>query len=127
MAAKKVSRKKVVVNPGKDTPAPTENCDDKVMPEPEPTPDPPTITLVVDPNSPVVDTQEPEEANPIPVVPPVEIAIAKPPTINANCKCKQKNVNGSYFCFRLVQGRWVQSSAIPYPTQELCEDDNCND
>lgn len=55
----------------------------------------------------------------IPQFEPEEIATS------ADCKCKQKRPNGKYFCFRLVQGRWVQSSAVPFPTQELCEDANC--
>ncbi|MEP6927626.1 MAG: hypothetical protein ABI834_08320 [Ginsengibacter sp.] len=46
-------------------------------------------------------------------------------TINSNCKCKQKKSNGKFFCFRLVQGRWVQASGIPFPTQEMCEEVNC--
>ena len=45
--------------------------------------------------------------------------------ISGDCMCKQKRPNGKYFCFRLVQGRWVQSSAVPFPTQELCEEVNC--
>lgn len=45
--------------------------------------------------------------------------------INADCKCKQKRPNGKFFCFRLFQGRWVQASGIPFPTQELCEEINC--
>jgi hypothetical protein len=42
-----------------------------------------------------------------------------------DCKCKQKRPNGSFFCFRLEQGRWVQASAVPFPTRELCEEANC--
>ena len=45
--------------------------------------------------------------------------------ITGDCKCKQKRPNGSFFCFRLEQGRWVQASAVPFPTQELCEEANC--
>jgi hypothetical protein len=44
---------------------------------------------------------------------------------SGDCMCKQKRPNGKYFCFRLVQGRWVQSSAVPFPTQELCEEACC--
>jgi len=42
-----------------------------------------------------------------------------------DCMCKQKRPNGKYFCFRLVQGRWVQSSAVPFPTKEFCEEACC--
>ena len=45
--------------------------------------------------------------------------------ISGDCKCKQKRPNGKFFCFRLEQGRWVQSSFVPFPTQELCEEANC--
>jgi hypothetical protein len=55
----------------------------------------------------------------IPQIEPEEVAIS------GDCRCKQKRPNGKYFCFRLVQGRWVQSSAVPFPTQELCEEANC--
>ena len=44
---------------------------------------------------------------------------------SGDCMCKQKRPNGKYFCFRLIQGRWVQSSAVPFPTKELCEEANC--
>jgi hypothetical protein len=44
---------------------------------------------------------------------------------SADCMCKQKRRNGKFFCFRLVQGRWIQSSAVPFPTKELCEEANC--
>jgi hypothetical protein len=46
-------------------------------------------------------------------------------SVSADCKCKQKKRNGKFFCFRLVQGRWIQSSAVPFPTKELCEEANC--
>lgn len=42
-----------------------------------------------------------------------------------NCMCKQKKPGGKFFCFRLVQGRWVQSSGVPFPTKELCEEVSC--
>jgi len=45
--------------------------------------------------------------------------------LQEDCMCKQKKPNGKFFSFRLVQGRWVQSSAVPFPTQELCEEANC--
>ena len=44
---------------------------------------------------------------------------------SGDCMCKQKKPNGKFFCFRLVQGRWVQSSAVPFPTKELCEEACC--
>lgn len=42
-----------------------------------------------------------------------------------DCMCKQKKPNGKFFCFRLVQGRWEQASAVPFPTKELCEEASC--
>ena len=42
-----------------------------------------------------------------------------------NCMCKQKRPGGKFFCFRLVQGRWAQSSGVPFPTKELCEEVCC--
>lgn len=45
--------------------------------------------------------------------------------ISGDCMCKQKKPNGKYFSFRLEQGRWVQSSAVPFSTKELCEEVNC--
>ncbi|MEP6948192.1 MAG: hypothetical protein ABI863_02910 [Ginsengibacter sp.] len=42
-----------------------------------------------------------------------------------DCMCRQKRPNGKFFSFSLVQGRWVQSSAVPFPTKELCEEANC--
>jgi len=44
---------------------------------------------------------------------------------SGDCMCKQKKPGGKFFCFKLVQGRWVQSSAVPFPTKELCEEVNC--
>jgi hypothetical protein len=44
---------------------------------------------------------------------------------SGDCMCRQKKPNGKFFSFRLVQGRWVQSSAVPFPTKELCEEVNC--
>lgn len=54
----------------------------------------------------------------------LQSAIEETPT-SGDCMCKQKRPDGNYFCFRLEQGRWVQSSFIPFPTQELCEEANC--
>lgn len=55
--------------------------------------------------------------------------IPKPVTSAApkstGCKCKQKKPNGKFFCFRMVQGRWVQSSLIPFATKEACEEAMC--
>ena len=42
-----------------------------------------------------------------------------------DCMCRQKKPNGKFFCFRLIQGRWVQSSVVPFPTKELCEEVCC--
>lgn len=44
---------------------------------------------------------------------------------NATCKCMQKKPGGKYYCFKLVQGRWIQSSAIPFVTKEFCEEICC--
>ncbi|MEO8763658.1 MAG: hypothetical protein ABI416_05195 [Ginsengibacter sp.] len=44
---------------------------------------------------------------------------------DTDCMCKQKRPNGKFFNFKLVQGRWIQASAIPFPTKELCEEVNC--
>ena len=44
---------------------------------------------------------------------------------SGDCMCRQKKPNGNFFCFSLIQGRWVQSSWVPFPTQELCEEANC--
>src|SRR5688500_20244631 len=38
--------------------------------------------------------------------------------VNIDCKCKQKKPGGNFFCFRLVQGRWVQASGIGFPRSE---------
>jgi hypothetical protein len=46
-----------------------------------------------------------------------------PPT--GDCMCRQKRPNGKFYAFSLVQGRWIQSSAVPFPTKELCEEVNC--
>jgi len=46
--------------------------------------------------------------------------------VSGDCMCRQKRPNGKFFCFRLVQGRWVQSSNTSFPTQELCEEFNCS-
>jgi hypothetical protein len=42
-----------------------------------------------------------------------------------NCMCMQKRPNGKFYNFRLQEGRWVQASAIPFPTKEICEDACC--
>ena len=36
-----------------------------------------------------------------------------------------QKVNGKFFCFRLQQGRWVQASAIQFPTMATCEEACC--
>ncbi len=47
--------------------------------------------------------------------------------LSSDCKCKQKKPKGKFFCFRLEQGRWVQSSFIPFPTKEACEEAMCEE
>jgi hypothetical protein len=42
-----------------------------------------------------------------------------------DCICMQKKPNGNFYNFTLQQGRWVQSSAIPFPTKEACEEACC--
>ena len=44
---------------------------------------------------------------------------------NVDCICMQKNPNGKFYNFKLQEGRWVQASAIPFPTKEICEDACC--
>ncbi len=44
---------------------------------------------------------------------------------NVNCICMQKQPNGNFYSFTLQQGRWVQCSAIPFPTKEDCEEACC--
>ncbi|HEY5406624.1 MAG TPA: hypothetical protein VIJ92_06050 [Ginsengibacter sp.] len=44
---------------------------------------------------------------------------------NVDCICMQKNLNGKFYNFKLQEGRWVQASAIPFPTKEICEDACC--
>ena len=41
------------------------------------------------------------------------------------CLCMQKKPNGKFYCYKLIQGRWVQSSGISFPTKEICEDACC--
>lgn len=65
---------------------------------------------------------KPGRANPKEIIP--QIAMEETPA-SGDCMCKQKRPDGQYYCFRLEQGRWVQSSGVPFPTQELCEEANC--
>lgn len=44
---------------------------------------------------------------------------------DVDCICVQKKPNGKFYNFRLQEGRWVQASAIPFPTKEICEDACC--
>lgn len=44
---------------------------------------------------------------------------------DTDCMCMQKKPNGNFYNFTLQQGRWVQSSAIPFPTKEACEEACC--
>lgn len=66
-----------------------------------------------------------------PAPPAEEVVTGLPDTLgdaapaSSTCKCKQKKPNGKFFCYKLVQGRWIQSSAIPFPTKQLCEDTCC--
>lgn len=56
------------------------------------------------------------------IIPP---SATKETPASVDCMCRQKRPNGKFFAFSLVQGRWVQSSGIPFPTRELCEEANC--
>ena len=47
--------------------------------------------------------------------------------VKSDCRCKQKRPNGNFFCFRLIQGRWVQASGIGFPTKEVCEAASCGE
>jgi hypothetical protein len=86
----------------------------------------------VEPGKGTQDEAAPEEANPKGIdsekTVPKEITpqskIEETPT-SGDCMCKQKRSGGKFFCFKLVQGRWVQFSAVPFPTKELCEEVNC--
>lgn len=44
---------------------------------------------------------------------------------DADCICMQKKPGGKFYNFKLQEGRWVQASAIPFPTKDLCEDACC--
>ena len=44
---------------------------------------------------------------------------------DVDCVCVQKKPNGKFYNFKLQEGRWVQASAIPFPTKEICEDACC--
>ncbi len=55
---------------------------------------------------------------------PATPVIAK--KIATTCRCKQKS-NGKFYCFRLMHGRWVQVSGIPFPTKEVCEASLCEE
>ena len=44
---------------------------------------------------------------------------------DVDCICIQKKPNGKFYNFKLQEGRWVQASAIPFPTKEICEDACC--
>ena len=55
-----------------------------------------------------------------------EPATAEEP-VKKDCMCKQKRPNGNFFCFRLIQGRWVQASGIGFPTKEVCEAATCGE
>lgn len=55
------------------------------------------------------------------------VAINTPQEIptDTDCMCMQKKPNGNFYNFTLQQGRWVQSSSIPFPTKEACEEACC--
>ena len=55
------------------------------------------------------------------------VAINTPQEIptNTDCMCMQKKPNGKFYNFTLQQGGWVQSSPIPFPTKEACEEACC--
>jgi hypothetical protein len=55
-----------------------------------------------------------------------EPAAAEAP-VKSDCMCKQKRPNGNFFCFRLIQGRWIQASGIGFPTKEVCEAASCGE
>ncbi len=44
---------------------------------------------------------------------------------DVDCICMQKKPGGKFYNFKLQEGRWVQASAIPFPTKEICEDACC--
>ncbi len=44
---------------------------------------------------------------------------------DVDCVCIQKKPKGKFYNFRLQEGRWVQASAIPFPTKEICEEACC--
>ena len=44
-----------------------------------------------------------------------------------DCMCKQTKPNGNFFCFRLIDGQWVQASGIGFPTKEVCEAAACGE
>ena len=44
---------------------------------------------------------------------------------DVDCICIQKKPGGKFYNFKLQEGRWVQASAIPFPTKEICEDASC--
>ena len=64
-----------------------------------------------------------KKAIPKEIVIPVDIEETPPPT--GDCMCRQKRPHGKFFFFRLLQGRWVQSSTTSFSTKELCEKVNC--
>ena len=44
-----------------------------------------------------------------------------------DCMCKQKKSGGNFFCFRLIEGKWIQASDIGFPSKEVCEAATCGD
>ena len=46
--------------------------------------------------------------------------------ITGDCMCRQKKPNGKFYFFQLIQGSWIQSSAVPFSSREVCEEVNCS-
>ena len=63
-----------------------------------------------------------KKAIPKEIIISAEIDETPPP---GDCMCRQKRPHGKFFFFRLLQGRWVQSSTTSFSTKELCEKVNC--
>ncbi len=51
------------------------------------------------------------------------LSAAPPLKQSTNCKCMAKK--GKFYCYKLQQGGWVQSSSVGYPSKQTCEESNC--
>lgn len=40
---------------------------------------------------------------------------------SANYKCLLSEDDEKYYCYKKVQGRWVQCNGLPYDTEQECE------